>query len=295
MTPSLRSLALPLVALALACSADAPVDRNKQIDAGTGGDVLAPPKLDPTPERTPLASVAVRGTTGGARVVSLGPFGTKITAVLPGGTFCQDAAIETGGAESRLEFFSVGGDGRLSNPAIVEVVHDPAAPQPAMRSCGGDDPTTACAGPEVCGTDGKDEDCDGWADACDTDCSGCVDDAFEPNDLAVNVPSIQPGTYDDMVICPCRDDWFAFFVSPGQRIRPTINFTTALIDLDMRLFWVNPDGSGTGTQVASSVTTTNQETIDYLVPAGAGGTYYLRIYPFKQDDKPQGTYQLIIR
>jgi hypothetical protein len=284
--------ALPAALLATltvaGCTASDPVKRNEPSDAGASTELPAP-KLDPVPERTPRTTVAIRGSTEGARVVSLGSqLGTVVTAVLPGGTFCQEAPISSG--DNQLDFYAVGGDGRLSAPASVAVTFDPSAPAPANPSCSGSSGGD-CAATEVCGTDDVDEDCNGWADQCDLACSACVDDAYEPNDIAVNVPTIEPGTYD-MVLCPCRDDWFAFHVNAGNRIRATANFTDALIDIDLRLYQVNPDGSGTGALVASSVTTGNTEAIDYS--ATAAGTYYLRVYPFKQADKPSGTYQLVI-
>lgn len=278
------------LAVAAGCTADDPVDRPGMIDADVTSDLLPPPQLDGIPERTPNTYVALRGTTEGSRVISLGALGTQLTSVLPGGSFCQDAALSTDGA-NRLEVYAVGGDGRVSPPVIVDVTYDPSANPPASGSCSGSGGGN-CAEAEVCDTQDVDENCDGWADACDLACSGCVDDAYEPNDVAINVASLPAGTYD-MVLCPCRDDWFAFHVGAGGRIRASASFTHALIDIDMRLFVVNPDGSGTGAQVDTSVTTSDVESIDFTAPEA--GTYFLRIYPFKQDDKPTGTYQLTIQ
>jgi hypothetical protein len=258
-------------------------------DAGDSGtELLGPPELDPLPARTPLDMITVRGSTDGARAFSRGPFGTQMTAVLPGGTFCQDIPIDQ--LDNHIEVFAVGGDGRLSAASAVDVAYDPAAPEPAGGRCSGNGSGGDCEDSEVCGSTG-DEDCDGWADDCDLACSGCDDDFYEPNDLAVNVPSLEPGSYP-MAICPCRDDWFAFHVAAGARIDATASFSHAELDLDMALFRVNPDGD-TGERVAFSTSTNDTESIGYL--ATAAGSYYMRVFPYLTATKPSGTYQLVIR
>jgi hypothetical protein len=168
-----------------------------------------------------------------------------------------------------------------------EVARDPGAPAPAMSTCGGGG--ASCAEKEVCGSDGADEDCDGWADRCDASCNDCKDDAYEPNDVAVNVPTLMPGTYP-LKICPCRDDWFAFHVAAGNRIHAIATFTHAALDLDLRLYAVDGTDGETGTQVASSTTTSDTEEIDYV--ATEAGAYFLRVYPFQQDGAATGSYQL---
>jgi hypothetical protein len=282
-----HGLVAALVVALAGCTADDPVDRPGMPDAAVAS-VIPAPSIQSVPERTPLPYVAVRGSTEGARVVSLTSAGsTRITSVLPGGTFCQDAEISLSG-DTHLEFFAVGGDGRISEPATVDVTYDSASPEPAMGSCSGSG--GECDEVEICGFNDVDEDCDGWADGCDLACSECVDDPYEPNDVAINVPTIEPGSYD-MVICPCRDDWFAFHAAAGSTIRAGASFTSSEIDLDLRLYHVDDTGS-TGEQVASSVTTSNDEQIDYGVDES--GVYYLRVYPFNQDAKPRGSYELVI-
>src|SRR5690606_8857975 len=143
--------------LGLACTADDPVARPVDADAAVAAP-LEPPSVESVPERTPLTQVAVRGKTVGARIVSTSSSGTRVTAVLPGGMFCQDAPIATG-ATTALEVYAVGGDGRVSAPAVVEVVHDPDAPPPAAPSCAGSE-GGMCQEAEVCGSDDRDENCD---------------------------------------------------------------------------------------------------------------------------------------
>jgi hypothetical protein len=278
----------PLVLLAAACTADDPVDRPGEPDADLTSDLLPSPSLTGVIETTPLETVALRGSTAGARIATVGPRGTQLTAVLPGGAFCQDAPLDPGGA-NLLEVFAVGGDGRVSEPVTLTVTQDPEADVPAMGTCAGGG--AVCEEVEACGTDELDEDCNGWADACDLACSECVDDAYEPNDVAVNVPTIEPGSYD-LALCPCRDDWFAFHVGEGEPISATIAFVHDEIDIDLRLFYVEPGGGGTGVQVADSVSSDDVETIDHV--AAMAGTYFLRVYPFDQESRPRGTYQLTV-
>ncbi len=277
-----------LLLLAAACSADDPIDRDPKGDAAPPDD-LAPPALEPVVERTPRSSVEVRGHTDGTRVVGLGsPAGAVVTVALPGGAFCQESPIATAGTTG-LRYYAMAGDGRLSRAVPVEVTFDESAADPGPP-CG--DPDPQCDATEVCGSDDVDDDCNGWADACDLVCSGCQDDEFEPNDFPINVPTVAAGTYD-LELCPCRDDWFAFQVAAGDRIHAVIDFTHADIDIDAKLFLSGPDGSGiTEPAVATSNSSSDQEVIDYT--AEAAGAYFLRVYPFRDDDDPAGSYSITL-
>ena len=276
----------------LACSADDPIKRpNGDEDAGPVEE-LDPPEMPELPATTPLTTIAARGTTEGSRVVTQGsPQGTLVTVVLPGGNFCRDVPIATDGPTT-LRFYSLNGDGRVSTALEHQVTHDPAAPMPARGRCdGGVDPNIDCDDEEVCNSDGGDEDCNGYADQCDTACNGCQDDAYEPNDFPSNVPSLNPGTYP-MMLCPCRDDWFAFNVNMGTRIRAAADFVHADIDIDIRLYRAGPEGQGVGDQVATSAGTTDREEVDYV--ADMPGAYYLRIFPFRDANDISGSYSLTI-
>jgi hypothetical protein len=280
--------ALTWLILAAACSADDPIDKGGQPDAAPAAD-LAPPELEPMPERTPRTEVEATGTTDGTRVVGLGsPSGAIVTVVLPGGAFCQATPI-AGEGTTALRYYAMAGDGRLSRAVPVEVTYDPAAPDPGPP-CG--DPAPTCQPAEECGSDEVDDDCNGWADRCDLACSGCQDDAYEPNDFPVNVPSLGAGTYD-MQLCPCRDDWYAFQVAMGDRIHAVVDFTNADIDIDAKLYLSGPEGYGiTEPAVAASTGTGDQEVIDYT--AASAGAYFLRVYPFRDDDDPAGAYTITL-
>lgn len=285
-----RGLLLCLIVAAGACKAGDPIKRpSGDEDAAPVAD-LPPPELLQIPEATPLTTVAARGNTEGTRVATVGsPGGTQVTVVLPGGSFCQDTPLRTDGPTD-LRYYAVAGDGRISEAAPATVTHDPAAPVPSNANCSGD--TNDCKEAEECGSNDVDEDCNGWADQCDLVCSECQDDPYEPNDVPINVPTLAPGTYD-MVLCPCRDDWFAFQAEMDAVIHATINFTHADIDIDAKLFLSGPDGQGTGGDpVASSATSTDEEEITYT--ATMAGTYFLRVYPFRADDKPSGSYSITL-
>lgn len=272
-----------------ACKADDPIsgdgDGDGDVDAGIG-DELAPPRLDPVPESTPLQTVALRGTTNGTRVVAQGTDdGSVIASVLPGGSFCLDAALMSG-APTEMQLYAIGGDGRVSTPLAVTTTQDAVAPEPPDATCsssGGPD----CSGPEICDNGEVDDDCNGLADSCDGACNGCIDDVLEPNDVAVDVPMISPGEHT-LQICPCRDDWFAYQRSVNQRIQLSVTFDAAAINISLRLFRAGPAGLGEGDLVASSANGTATETIDYLVDAD--GVYYLQIYSVSGDET--GSYSL---
>ncbi len=272
---------------ALACKADKVQPGGTGKDAGVE-EILAPPILETIPESTPNATIAIRGTSTGKRVVVQGGSdGTSITSVLPGGSFCGDVGLKSG-EPTALTVYTIG-DGLLSEPIEVVVTRDATAPAPSNPTCSGSSPEQ-CDGPEQCANE-IDDNCDGFIDNCDVECNQCVDDAFEPNDFDVNVPLVAAGTYN-LAICPCREDWFAFERNMGQSIKITANFTHATIDLDMKLFKVSPTGTA-GDLIATSASVTDQEVIDKVVDEST--LYLLRVYPFGTTGTPSGPYELIIQ
>lgn len=281
---------LLLAALAPGCKASDPVKHGDgDADAAPAAPV-EPPELETLPERTPNASVPVRGTSTSPRVVIQGsPDGTVLATVLPGGAFCQDVHLNTDSPTTILAYSL--DNSRVSTAATTTVTYDPGAPPNGDMDCSGVI-NDQCQDEEVCGSDGKDEDCNGYADDCDVACNGCTDDLFEPNDVPINVPEAPVGT-NDMVICPCRDDWFSFNANMGDRIHAIADFNSASIDIDLKLFRVGADGTGTdGDPVATSAGTTGTEEIDFT--ADMPGTYLLHVYPFNTADMPQGSYMLTV-
>jgi hypothetical protein len=280
-------IAAGLVAIG-ACLSKDPVDRGPrgEPDAGTSA-ALQPPDVS-VPEQTPESEVAVRGNTVGSRVViDSDAFDPLVVQVLPGGAFCRDVPLVANEVNTLL-VYALGGDGRVSEPAVVDVTHDPAAAPPADGNCSGG--TSTCAEVEIC-DNGRDDTCNGRIDFCDLTCSGCVPDSFSPNHEPVRVPQIQPGTYD-LRICPCHDDWFAFRVDAGERIHVRAVFSHAEIDLDLTLHPAGPEGNGALAPVAESRTSSNVEEIEYVAPVT--GLYYLRAFAFPEDAMGSGDYRLTI-
>src|SRR5689334_1141467 len=79
-------------------------------DADVPPEELDPPELSTIPSTTPLTTVAVKGSTEGSRVVTQGAAsGTIVTVVLPGGSFCQDAPIDTE-EPTELKVYAMTGD-----------------------------------------------------------------------------------------------------------------------------------------------------------------------------------------
>lgn len=280
------SLALSLgLSICLGCKADSVQQGTRTDDAGVE-IALEPPVLDVVPESTPNSTVAIRGTSNGKRVVVQGGTSTSITSVLPGGSFCGDVGLESGQA-TVLTVYAMG-DGLISQPTEVVVTRDATAPVPPAPTCSGSTPPN-CDVPEVC-TNEADDNCDGWADNCDLQCNACEDDNFEPNDFANNVPLLAKGSYS-LKICPCRDDWFAFERSMGQRLRATADFNHGTLPLNLRLYKASASGEQ-GDFVAGSFSSTNQEIIDEIVDQST--LYLLRVYSFSSTDDQSGGYQLTI-
>jgi hypothetical protein len=271
-----------------ACEAERPGDVKP--DAGLA-EALEPPSIDSsTPMMTPYDTAAIRGQTNGSRVVVKGTNGDPVVrAVLPGGGFCVDAPIDASGP-TLLNVFALK-DGLLSPATTITVTKDPSAPIPSSPMCAGMEEPVCVAEDTAsanCGN-GKDDNCNGYTDMCDTTCNGCMEDALGPNWAPFFVPQVPPGTYM-MSICPCRDDWFAFQVKASEVIHVKATFTTTVIDLDMKLQRAADAEQNLTTSVASSVTTTGTEEITYT-PTVAG-LYYLKIYAYKKDDF--GPYTLTI-
>ena len=283
--------AAALLVLALsACTASSKSDGRLQDQSSEDTeDLLLAPVLEGFPDVTPLDTVAVRGTTDGTRVVVQSPFETRVVSVLPGGSFCLDAPLELQG-QTTLSVYSVGGDGRVSDAMRITVTRDESGPMPPQPRCSGS-AEQSCAAAEICNGAGVDDDCNGFADACDSACNGCEDDIFEPNDDAVDVPTLEKGTYD-LALCPCRSDWFAFHVKQGERIHATAVFHGTNFDPNMRLYRAGLT-ENTSDAVAWSLTSVGREEIDWV--ADADGTYYVNIYLFSTDVLQQnGTYTLTI-
>jgi len=287
----MKTTALIIALASIACTADRPDNEIDEPGSDAGvepDDTLETPIIEPTPASTPLDTVAIRGRTTGTRVVAETADGSVLVSVLPGGTFCIDASVAPS-ATTAMTIHAIGGDGRISEPVIVDVAHDPSASAPPNPTCSGV-AEVECVEAEICGND-TDDDCDGLADACDSACNGCIDDIFEPNDTAVDVPIIAAGEYN-LQLCPCRDDWLAFERGSFSRITATATFDETQHNINLRLYRAAPGGFGEGELVASSFSITGIESVDFQVDEP--GLYYLRVYALSAGDVQNISYQLTV-
>lgn len=103
-----------------------------------------------------------------------------------------------------------------------------------------------------------------------------LDDAYEPNNSRFSSYNLSayPEQWLDSIAGPGRhrdDDWFGISVPAGERrVKVDCLFTHIAGNLELAL--VNTDGS----VVATSASSTNNESIDVVVPIS--GTYFVRVY-----------------
>jgi hypothetical protein len=102
------------------------------------------------------------------------------------------------------------------------------------------------------------------------------DDNYEPNNImsqAYDLSSDEQtwlSTIDGLGV-QYDDDWYQIDVTPGfERVNVDLQFTHANGDIDLALL------NASGTPLAVSESTTDDEHIDYTVPAS--GTYYIGVY-----------------
>ncbi len=270
------------------CKVDPPEDDNT--DVPDAGAELRKPVVDTIAE-TSLGTVKVEGTADGANRIVVKNTDTEMATVnslLPGGHFCVDVPLQEG-TTNKFDVIAVSEDGNISTPAPIEVVQDSSAPTPADPTC--TDQSNVCDDTETC-DNGMDDDCNGYEDECDSQCNGCVDDSLEPNDTPFEVPMVVPGNYDDLKICPCRIDWYAFDVAANGTINVDVNFDVGEVDIDLKLYTIDNAESHTEPAEASSTGTTGTETINYT--STAGGRYYLKVFSFPEGGDRQGTYTMSI-
>jgi len=108
--------------------------------------------------------------------------------------------------------------------------------------------------------------------------TGGVDDASEANNSCPAARSVSTGTLSSRVVKKNNEDWYRIVVPTGKTLKVTLTFTHAFGDIDMRLF-KNCSGSGGGTQVALSQSTTNTEVVSFK-NTGAAASFFWRVYLF---------------
>ncbi len=100
--------------------------------------------------------------------------------------------------------------------------------------------------------------------------NACLDDPYERNNNAGEAPSLAPGTYPNLWICPSDEDWFRVSLPAYTRVDVDLLFTHANGDLDLYLM----NASGQRALVSSSSQTDN-ERVAYTTTAST--TAYIRV------------------
>ncbi len=104
------------------------------------------------------------------------------------------------------------------------------------------------------------------------------DDYYEENDTLAT--AYYPGSnWEQIWLCDMDgcgvqgdEDWYEIYVSPGyERVQIDLRFSHAEGDIDVCLY------NSSGTSLACSTSTTDNEYINYVVPSG-GMYYYIRVY-----------------
>jgi lysyl endopeptidase len=108
--------------------------------------------------------------------------------------------------------------------------------------------------------------------------TGGVDDASEANNTCPTARVVAAGTLASRVVKSVNEDWYRIVVPTNKTLKVTLSFTNAFGDIDLRAF-KTCSGTGGGTAVASSLSTTNTEVITYK-NTGASASFFWRVYLF---------------
>lgn len=255
-----------------ACKADAP--GTKPVEPDTTNQ-LTPPRAE-TASQTPLNTVVIQGTAISRKVLlradASGLSQTVTTEI--DGTYCAEFPLDDDASDT-YSVYAVDEDGDISLPTTLTVEQDATAPEPSVVACSNDQ---ACKTQEYCEGDATiDADCDGNVGECDTDCNGCIDDYFEPNDTPFSPPQIAKGTFA-LEICPCNMDYYTIPMLKNQTIKVTATFNNSLIDLDLYLQTKTNAEAQNTTYAAKAVSTSGTETFTYKATADGNYVLWVKVY-----------------
>ena len=110
----------------------------------------------------------------------------------------------------------------------------------------------------------------------------CRDDGFEENDTRETASAMDTRRVDRLMACPGDSDYYAVELGPDDDITVAVEFTHSEGDIDLRLL------NGDGVVVASSLTTSDDETISYT--ATRAGTFAIEVRLFGGDDGVPGSF-----
>jgi hypothetical protein len=116
------------------------------------------------------------------------------------------------------------------------------------------------------------------------DADVCPDDAFETNDDLVAAGMAGDGTFTGLTVCAGRDDFYEAQISMGSWLWLDAYFTHTDGDVDMYV------RDQTGAVVASSVTATDHEEINYMPPTA--DPVYIQVQLASDSGDPGNEYEL---
>lgn len=247
--------------------------------------------VDPPPPVTPYEIVTFRGTAEGRRVfVTANGINPESSTLGSGGAFCIDVRITNPGTYL-FDVQAYGQDNQIGAPLPekIQVTYDPSAPEIGndLMTCGGVHPRGCTGQIEIC-DDGRDNDCNGLRDAEDPACNPCQDDNLEDNDNQA-APSIQPGQYPGLNLCPADPDYYGIYVRQGERVSAQVTFAHAEGDLDLDLLSVRTSQDDDRMVLMRSATIMDQESISYT--ATVTGVHMLAVYGSMSTSN---TYDLVV-
>lgn len=105
----------------------------------------------------------------------------------------------------------------------------------------------------------------------------CLADALEPNGSPQIATPLPMGKTVDLSLCPYDFDWQVVSLAQGETLTVTLEFDTAVGDLDMRLYAAGKFASPVATAA------TKQAPEQLVFGAAVAGKYYLRINGFSGD------------
>ena len=132
-----------------------------------------------------------------------------------------------------------------------------------------------------------DEDCPGVFNFCllNTCQIDCPSDSYEENDSSDSAAAVFfDQTETDLTICEGEEDWFAFTLQEGHGYYFRVDFENATGDVDIRLYAASNMNNSVG---LSNGWYWDFEFIEYVVPEGQGGEYFLEVYIFASQESQQ--------